>query len=168
MEDRARSNVGLLRNPVHLLALGFGTGLAPRAPGTVGTLIALPIAAALRWAAPWLCAVIIAVLIAAGIGICGVSARKLPGHDHPGIVFDEIVGYLIAFVLTSALMPFRWYSLAGLFVIFRVFDVVKPWPMSWVDKKVTGGTGIMMDDVLAGIYSGVVWLGVWTWILPGH
>ncbi|MGS2722807.1 phosphatidylglycerophosphatase A family protein [Porticoccus sp. GXU_MW_L64] len=142
----------LLKNPVHLLAFGFGSGLSPKAPGTVGTLVAvllyLPLS---QLALPWyLLAVVLAAVL--GIYLCGKSARDLEVHDHPGIVWDEFVG----FWLTMAALPATWYWVVAGFVLFRVFDIAKPWPIGWCDRRVHGGTGIMLDDLLAGIYSWII------------
>lgn len=154
----------ILLDPVHLLAFGFGTGLAPRAPGTFGTVVGVPIAFALAFAPPWWRAAIIVVLFVIGIGLCGASARRLGIHDHPGIVFDEIVGYLVTFAIATAIVGFNWPALVASFVLFRLFDIVKPWPIGWLDARVGGGTGIMLDDAVAGIYAGGIWLGISTWI----
>ena len=141
----------LLADPVHLLALGFGTGLSPKAPGTAGTLLALPFTWLLIGAplVPKL-AIILAVVLA-GIAICGASARRIGVHDHPGIVFDEIAAMLsLALVLTPDLR-----LLAAAFLLFRFFDIVKPWPIRDLDHRLHGGLGIMLDDVLAALYAGV-------------
>ncbi len=141
----------LLADPVHLLALGFGTGLSPKAPGTAGTLLALPFTWLLIGAplVPRL-AIILAVVLA-GIAICGASARRIGVHDHPGIVFDEIAAMLsLALVLTPDLR-----LLAAAFLLFRFFDIVKPWPIRDLDHRLHGGLGIMLDDVLAALYAGV-------------
>lgn len=135
-------------NPVHLLALGFGTGCAPVMPGTAGTLVGvllyLPMQV-LPW--PWYLGVLV-LLFLAGVGICGAAAAALEVHDHPAIVWDEITGYL----LTMALAPQGWvWPLLG-FVLFRFFDIRKPWPVKQADRAVSGGLGIMLDDVLAAVY----------------
>jgi phosphatidylglycerophosphatase A len=139
----------LLWNPVHLLSLGFGSGLAPRAPGTMGTLVGvlfyLPLQS-LPW--PYYLAVLL-LLTGAGIGLCGYTARALGVHDHPAIVWDEIVGYL----LTMLLAPPGWGWVLFGFVLFRIFDIWKPWPIGLVDKRMKGGLGVMADDLLAGIFS---------------
>ncbi|HET6724782.1 MAG TPA: phosphatidylglycerophosphatase A [Gammaproteobacteria bacterium] len=156
--------LGILRDPVHLLAFGFGAGLSPRAPGTVGTVIAVPVAFGLALLPPWWRAAVIALMFAAGIALCGTSARRLGVHDHSGIVWDEIVGYLIAVAVAVAIAPFNWITLGAAFVLFRIFDILKPWPIGWLDRRVGGGFGIMVDDALAGIYAGVIWLIISLWI----
>ena len=148
-----------LRSPVHLLALGFGAGLVPRAPGTAGTVVALPLAwLMLDWSLG-LRAGIVAALFVAGILICGESARRLKTHDHPGIVFDEIVGLLA----TSLVLSGNPLWLLAAFVLFRLFDILKPWPIRDLDHRLAGGLGIMLDDLMAAVYaaavlSGLIWL----------
>ena len=147
LQDRAR-----LANPVHLLALGFGSGLAPKAPGTFGTLAAIPIYLLI---AGWpLAAYLLLTLIAcvAGIWICGRAARDFGVHDHPAIVWDEIAGFLITMIAAPA--GFVWLVLG--FLLFRLFDILKPWPIGWLDRRVGGGTGIMIDDIVAGVFAALV------------
>jgi len=137
----------LLRSPTLMLAFGFGSGLSPKAPGTMGTLAAIPL-----W---WLLAqlplstylVVVLIAAVAGILICGRAADRLGVHDHGGIVWDELVGFWIA----MAALPVTWQSLILGFVLFRLFDILKPWPISWLDRRVSGGFGIMIDDVIAGL-----------------
>jgi phosphatidylglycerophosphatase A len=142
----------LLRNPVHLLSLGFGSGLAPVAPGTFGTLVAVPLYLLLWPLEPWLYAAVVVAAFLAGIGLCELTARRLGVHDHPGIVWDEIVGYLITMSLAPA--GLLWVGIG--FVLFRLFDILKPWPIRWADRRVGGGFGIMLDDVLAAGYAWLV------------
>lgn len=143
----------LLRDPVLLLAFGFGSGLAPRAPGTAGTLAAVPLwllIALLPQAAQWL---LVAVVILAGIPICGVAARKLGVHDHGGIVWDEFAGLFLTMLLLPAGPGSEWMWLLIGFALFRAFDILKPWPIRWLDRHVPGGTGIMLDDLLAAVFA---------------
>jgi phosphatidylglycerophosphatase A len=136
-----------MSDPVHLLAAGFGTGLAPRAPGTAGTLAGVPLYLALA-ALPLPAYLGLSLgLFLLGVWICGRAARDLNAHDHPSIVFDEMIGYLV----TMAGAPFGIGWLALGFVLFRFFDIVKPWPISLLDRKVPGGFGIMLDDLAAGL-----------------
>lgn len=137
----------LLRSPIQFLAFGFGSGLFPKAPGTAGTVVAVPLYWLVSgWSLP-LYTLFILVTGLLGIWICGVASRQLKVHDHPGIVWDEFVGYWI----TMWAMPVDWlWAVAG-FLVFRVFDIVKPWPISVLDRKVKGGLGIMVDDILAGV-----------------
>lgn len=149
-----------LRSPVHLLALGFGAGLAPRAPGTAGTLVALPIAWLMLAFSLEVRAAVVIVLFAAGIWICGESARRLRTHDHPGIVFDEIVGLLAtSLVLTEGLAESPFW-LIGAFVTFRLFDITKPWPIRDMDHRLAGGLGIMLDDLMAAVYAAAALAGL--------
>jgi phosphatidylglycerophosphatase A len=147
------------RNPVHFLAFGLGSGASPRAPGTVGTLAAVPLWYLLAQTplAVYLLLVLVAFVI--GIWLCGRTSREIGVDDHSGIVWDEFVGYWI----TMIALPVDWsWALAG-FVLFRLFDILKPWPIGPVDRQLRGGLGIMLDDVLAGIMAaavlrGVIWL----------
>jgi phosphatidylglycerophosphatase A len=142
----------VFRDPVHWLAFGFGSGLLPVAPGTWGSLLAVGI----FWLLPPLPLTLIlpalAVAFAAGCVICGTSARRLGVHDHGGIVFDEIVAMLLVLCVTPRTPG---WTLAA-FLLFRVFDVVKPWPIREADHRIPGGLGIMLDDVLAAVYAALV------------
>jgi len=147
-----KASKDILKNPVHFLAFGFGAGLSPKAPGTVGTLVAIPIYVLLAGLAlHWYLAVLV-VSFAAGIWLCGRTAHDLGVHDHGGIVWDEFVGYWI----TMILVPVTWYWVLAGFIAFRVFDILKPFPIGWLDRKVGGGLGIMVDDVIAGVYAAFV------------
>lgn len=137
----------LLRNPMQFLAFGFGSGLSPKAPGTAGTLVAIPIYLLIADLSLLHYTLFIAVTSLLGIWICGVASRQLKVHDHPGIVWDEFVGYWI----TMWAVPADWTWIIAGFVAFRVFDIVKPWPVSVLDRRVGGGLGIMVDDMLAGV-----------------
>ena len=145
-------NVSLLSNPIHLLAFGFGSGLSPKAPGTFGTLAALiPWYFMATLSLPVYCGILLIVCLA-GIYICGKSSELLGVHDHGGIVWDEFCGLWIALIAVPlSLVP----VLLG-FALFRVFDILKPWPIGLLDKKLKGGFGIMMDDILAGIISAII------------
>jgi phosphatidylglycerophosphatase A len=151
----------VFRDPVHFLAFGFGLGLAPRAPGTVGTLAALPFLwLSAAWPL-WAQSLLVVLVCVVGVWICGESARRLQAHDHPGIVWDEIAGWLI----TMLVVPLTWYWLLAGFLVFRFFDIVKPWPISVADRRLHGGLGIMADDWLAGIFAAGVLLAL-AWGLP--
>lgn len=136
-----------LRHPVHLLAFGFGAGLAPKAPGTFGTLVAVAIYLLLVPLPLSSYLLLTAVVVLVGVWICDWSSRRLGVHDHPGIVWDEIAGYLVTMI--AAPRGLVWV-LVG-FLLFRLFDILKPWPISWLDRRVGGGLGIMLDDVIAGL-----------------
>jgi phosphatidylglycerophosphatase A len=142
----------LLRHPLGFVGFGFGSGLVPVAPGTAGTLMAVPLYLLLRDLPieGYLAAVVLCFLL--GLPACAHSARRLGVHDHPAIVWDEIVGYLVTMILAP---PDPVWMVAG-FVLFRCFDILKPWPIRWCDRRVHGGLGIMLDDLLAGAFSFVL------------
>lgn len=137
----------LLSHPAHFLALGFGSGLAARAPGTFGTLVAFPV----YWLMQdspfyWLWMVLFVLL---GVWICELTGRALGVPDHGGIVWDEIAAFLLV-------LPFAPPSVLGYcaaFALFRLFDIWKPFPIGWADARVKGGLGVMLDDLLAACYS---------------
>ena len=155
----------LLTHPAGWIAIGFGAGLAPRAQGTVGSALAL---------LPWLWlrhlslpyyALMLVVTFAIGVWACDVSGRRIRFSDHRALVWDEFVGQWIALLplLLPALLPasgFRWWMVVTGFVLFRLFDVWKPWPISWLDARVKGGMGVMVDDVVAGIFAAIALAGI--------
>ena len=161
MADRPVTPTSVWRNPVHFLAFGFGSGTAPVAPGTFGTLVAVPIYLLFSALNLWLYLLLISIMLVLGVWICHVTARDLGVHDHSGIVWDEIVGYLI----TMTAIPPSWHTILLGFILFRIFDILKPWPIAWADKRIHGGLGIMLDDVMAGIYA-LVFLHLVLQILP--
>ena len=136
-------------HPVHLLAFGFGSGLAPKAPGTVGTLPAIPIYLLLQPMGLMYYSIGFILLCLFSIYIAGKSARLLGVHDHSGIVIDEICGCL----LVLWFVPDQWLWIVAGFIIFRGYDIVKPWPINYLDRHVGGGFGIVLDDLMAGIYA---------------
>jgi len=141
----------IVSDPVLFLAFGFGSGLAKKAPGTFGTLAAVPLYLALVQAQSLIVySVVTLLVILVGVWICGQAAEKLGEHDFGGIVWDEVAGFLV----TMWLVPFTWQAVALGFILFRVFDIIKPWPIRWIDRQVHGGLGIMLDDVLAGVFAG--------------
>lgn len=142
----------LLSNPVHFLAFGFGSGLFAKAPGTAGTLLGILIWIFLVKLSLFAYIIITVTAALTGIYICGKTARDLNIHDHSGIVWDEIVGIWLAMIL----VPVSWGWILASFLIFRFFDILKPWPISWLDKNVSGGIGIMADDLLAGGFTAIV------------
>ena len=150
-------------HPAGWIALGFGAGLSPLAPGTAGSLAAL---------LPWLLLrelawpyYLLATLLAFALGVwaCGWLVRTVRIGDPSSAVFDEFVGQWLA------LLPLQWlpggcmWILCG-FILFRIFDVWKPWPVSWADARVEGGLGVMLDDVVAGVYAALA-LGALRWLL---
>ena len=140
----------LLKRPVCFLGLGFGSGLAPKAPGTFGTLAAIPIYWLMKDLPLSLYLSLTIVAFIAGIWICQQSADWLGKEDPSAVVWDEIVGFLI----TMIAVPSGWQWLLAGFVLFRLFDIWKPWPISWADQRLHGGFGIMVDDVIAGLFAG--------------
>ncbi len=145
----------VLRDPINFLAFGLGTGLSPVAPGTAGSLVGL----ALAWGTadiPLISRLVVAVaLIVSGVWICGESARRIGVHDHPGIVWDEIAGIYAALLVVP---PPLWAWALG-FGLFRLFDVWKPWPIRDLDHRLKGGLGIMLDDLVAALYTALL-LGI--------
>ena len=150
----------VLTDPVHILAFGFGTGLSPVAPGTVGSLVGILFA--------WLTLdlglpvqlVIAAAIALSGIWICGESARRIGVHDHGGIVWDEIAGMYITLLVAPP-------TIAGWvlgFALFRAFDIAKPWPIRDLDHRLGGGLGIMLDDLAAALYA-LILLGLYGWLM---
>lgn len=144
--------VQVIKDPVLFLAFGFGSGLVKKAPGTMGTLAAIPVYYLLMQTNIWIYSVCTVISILAGISICGQAAKKLGEHDFGGIVWDEIAGYLV----TMWVVGFSWQAVVVGFVLFRVFDIIKPWPIKLLDQHVQGGFGIMVDDVLAGVFAAIV------------
>lgn len=152
-----------LRDPVMLLALGFGSGLLPRAPGTWGTVVGVALYAVLLPLGMPAVALFTAMAILAGWPICALAARRLGVHDHPAIVWDEVAGVLVALLF----VPAHWPWLIAGFAAFRGFDVLKPWPIGWLDRRVGGGLGIMIDDLVAGLMAGIVLFVIaWLFGLP--
>ena len=137
--------------PVMWLATGFGAGLSPLAPGTVGTLVGVLFymaMAGLGLALPAYLSVVL-VLAVVGVWVCERAGKILRVTDHPGIVWDEIVGVLITMTAT----PPSWPGVVLGFALFRLFDILKPWPVGSIDRGVKGGLGVMLDDVMAGLYA---------------
>jgi phosphatidylglycerophosphatase A len=150
----------VMTDPVHLLAFGFGLGLAPKAPGTVGTLLGVVFA--------WL-VLDLDLMVQIGIGvamfivgiwICGDSSKRIGQHDPGGIVWDEIA----AMYLTLLVAPTTITAWILAFVLFRVFDIVKPWPIRDLDHRMGGGLGIMLDDLVAALYAAIL-LALYGWLM---
>lgn len=153
----------VLTDPVLLPAFGFGAGLLRPAPGTWGTLAGVPIAALIGLLPTTMTWPLTLVLLGVGVPLCGAAARRLGVHDHGGIVWDEIA----AFVLFTLLVPASLVAWTLAFVLFRLLDITKPWPIRLADRHVHGGVGIMLDDVLATGFGVVVFHLVWPWVPPG-
>ena len=140
----------LLSHPAHFIALGFGSGLAPKAPGSWGTLVALPLYALLSLvlSPPWI-AILCLPLFFLGAWAADKTCTDLGVADYGGVVIDEIV----AMWLVLAVAPLTMAGWATAFVLFRLFDIVKPWPINWLDARIPGGVGVMLDDLLAALYA---------------
>ena len=150
----------VLTDPVHILAFGLGTGLAPYAPGTVGSLLGV-LLAWLTLDLGLIAQIGVAIgLSVAGIWICGESARRLGIHDHGGIVWDEIAGMYV----TLLVAPFTLSAWILAFLLFRAFDIVKPWPIRDLDHRLGGGLGIMLDDLVAALYAAIL-LALYGWLM---
>ena len=150
-QDPATRKVAL-GTPAGLLAFGFGSGLSKFAPGTMGTIAAIPFAFLLKsLPVVWFWLLLVAFFLA-GIWICETSSRRLGQHDPGGIVWDEMVAYW----LTVAFVPVSWPWWLAAFVLFRIFDIFKPWPIRQVEKRFGGGLGIMLDDIFAAAYAMVI------------
>ena len=151
----------LLRDPAVLIATCFGAGLVRWAPGTVASALALPLAWLLRSYTGTLgLAVATLVLIAIGIWAAGACERRTGTRDSSAIVIDEVAGQFIALLLVPPTIAL--YAVG--FVLFRLFDVVKPWPISLLDRRVKGGLGVMLDDIVAGALAAVLLWNVWLWL----
>lgn len=142
----------------HFLAFGLGSGLAKKAPGTWGTLVGLAFVPVLHLFPLWLALLLIVAAGTFGVWLCGRVAKDLGVHDHGGIVWDEMVGIWITLVLLPNTLG--WLLLG--FILFRVLDIAKPWPISLLDRKVTGGFGIMIDDIVAGVIAAGLLHLIWT------
>lgn len=138
-----------IRKPVHFLAFGFGIGRLPKAPGTFGTLVGIPVYLLLQPLSPLLYGSVVLALFVFGVWLCQETERDLGVHDHPGIVWDEIVGYQI----TMFMAPAGWIWIFAGFILFRIFDIWKPFPIRQIERRIQGGLGNMLDDALAGLYS---------------
>jgi len=139
----------LLANPNHFLALGFGSGLAPKAPGTFGTVVGLPLYWLIASTSLPIQLAIITVGFFIGVYFCDVAGKNLGVSDHGSIVWDEIIAMML--VLTIAPMSTLWWMVA--FILFRLFDIWKPFPIRQCDAKLKGGFGVMFDDILAAVYA---------------
>ena len=138
------------------ISLGFGSGKLPYMPGTYGTVVGIPIFLLMAEMSLIPYILVCAVLLIIGIWASQVYSDFLGVHDHGSIVWDEVVGYLITMTAT----PAEWHWIILGFILFRLFDILKPWPINLLDKYVQGGFGIMIDDVLAGIYGAIVLLTI--------
>jgi phosphatidylglycerophosphatase A len=149
----------VLTDPVNFLAFGLGSGLMPKAPGTFGSLVGVALAWLTLSLGLELRFMVAIALIGSGLWLCGEAARRIGVHDHPGIVWDEIAAmYLLLLVAAPEITA--W---AAVFVLFRLLDIWKPWPIRDLDHRLTGGPGIMLDDLVAALYAAVL-LGFGGWL----
>ncbi|KOY62966.1 phosphatidylglycerophosphatase [Photorhabdus heterorhabditis] len=145
-----------MSNPWHLLATGFGSGLSPIIPGTMGSVASIPFWLLLMQFPEWICWLVIIIGMLFGIMICQRTSDDMKVHDHGSIVWDEFIGMWITLM---AIPVINWQWVLTGFIVFRIFDMWKPWPIRWFDRYVHGGLGIMLDDIIAAIFSFViVWL----------
>ncbi|MCH8159778.1 MAG: phosphatidylglycerophosphatase A [Proteobacteria bacterium] len=150
----------VMTDPVNFLAFGFGTGLAPIAPGTFGSLPGVLLFWLTMDFGLYVQLGVAAALVVSGVWICGESARRIGVHDYGGIVWDEIAGMYIT--LLAAPISLVGWVLA--FVLFRIADIVKPWPIRDLDHRIEGGLGIMLDDLVAALYAALL-LGLYRWLM---
>lgn len=150
----------LLQHPIHFFALGFGSGLAKKAPGTIGTLVGLPMFWLISGYSLTLQIALIALLFLVGIYFCAFTGKNIGVADHGSIVWDEIV----AMMLVLAFTPMLWAWWLAAFSLFRLFDVWKPFPIRQCDAKLKNGFGVMFDDLLAACYS-IILLKISLWLL---
>ena len=142
--------ISILKNPLHFLSLGFGSGLLPKAPGTFGTLVAIPLYLILvLYTSEQVYIIGSSSALILGFYLCDYTTKVLGVQDHPAIVWDEIVGFLITMLFIT---PSLTSVLLGFF-LFRIFDILKAWPISVIDSRVKGGIGVMLDDVIAGVFA---------------
>ncbi|WP_371315516.1 MULTISPECIES: phosphatidylglycerophosphatase A [Pantoea] len=159
-KDVAKSRLRM-GNPWHLLATGFGSGLSPFVPGTMGSLAAIPFWWLMARLPQDLYSLIVLLGISLGVYLCHRTAKDMGVHDHGSIVWDEFIGMWITLMAIPA-HTWQWV-LAG-FVIFRIFDMWKPWPIRWFDRNVHGGMGIMVDDIIAGVISAALLYAAGRWL----
>lgn len=150
-----------IKNPIIFLAFGLGSGLSPKAPGTAGSALALLFFPLLVVLGQIGSLAFIGVATIFGVWLCGKAAEILRVHDHEAIVWDEFVGQWLALwplIAVATWQPSTYVGIVLAFILFRFFDILKPWPISWCDNHLKGGFGIMFDDVLAGLAAGgVMW-----------
>ncbi|HCU89497.1 MAG TPA: phosphatidylglycerophosphatase A [Gammaproteobacteria bacterium] len=144
-------NFRLLRDPGHFLALGGGSGLLPKAPGTAGTVVGMVIFWPLAALDNYVYTGLVLALFALGVPLCSRTSLAIGANDHPAIVWDEIVGILLTMAFVD---PNPFNCILG-FLAFRIFDIFKPWPINVLDQRVRGGIGVMLDDVFAALYAGL-------------
>lgn len=162
MSDPALLKKLNLKNPWHLMAVGFGSGLSPKAPGTCGSFAAMFICMALLYCPVYVTLAVTVVVFILGTIACNKAEEALGMHDHGGIVIDEFVGMFISILA----FPAEWYWAIVAFVLFRFFDILKPFPVNYADRKIGGGLGVMVDDVVAGLYAYLAGLLIMYFVVP--
>lgn len=148
------------QNPLYFIAFGFGSGALPYAPGTWGTLIAIPFYLAIQTLPLTIYLLITLAVIIGSIWLCDKISEEIKIHDHPSMCLDEIVGFLVTMIGIPAQLS--WIILG--FLLFRLFDIWKPQPVRYIDKNVGGGLGMILDDIIAGIYACII-LHILVWIV---
>ncbi len=143
-------------NPIHFTACAFGFGALPWMPGTWATLASIPIVMALKHFPEWIYLLVTLVMILLGIVVCGITNRDFGASDHPACAWDEMASFPIVMIG----IPLTWYYLALGVIIFRCLDIFKPWPIGWLDRNIHGGLGVMLDDVVAALFSWVILQGL--------
>lgn len=139
-------------DPRYLIGYGFGSGLLPWMPGTWGTLCAIPLYLLISYLPWWLYSLILIAFAIIAVWVSDVLSKEMGTHDDPGINIDEFIGYLVTMIAA----PHSWLAVLLGFGYFRLFDILKPWPISWIDKNVGGGIGMLLDDVVAGIAAAIL------------
>lgn len=140
------------RDPRYFIAFGFGSGAIPFAPGTFGTLLAIPFYLVLQPLPLWAYLSVVLAVILASAWLSDVISKEIQAHDHPGMNLDEFAGFFVTMI--NAPLGWPWVLLG--FILFRVFDIWKPWPIDWIDEKIHGGLGMILDDVAAGIMAMII------------
>ncbi|OGT58525.1 MAG: hypothetical protein A3F43_05380 [Gammaproteobacteria bacterium RIFCSPHIGHO2_12_FULL_42_10] len=143
-------------NPLYFLAFGLGSGAIPIAPGTFGTLVAIPCYLLLRNLSLTYYILFVILFIAASSVLSDYISRKIHEHDHPGMCIDEFAGFFVTMI--NAPYGISWIILG--FILFRLFDIWKPWPIRWIDQHINNGFGMILDDVVAGLFAMVMIQGV--------
>lgn len=148
------------QNPCHFIAFGFGSGAMPVAPGTFGTLMAIPFYLAFQHMSHGIYLGVVFLIMLGSMWLCDKVEKELHVHDHQGMCLDEIVGFLVT--MYAAPHGFKWIIIG--FLLFRLFDIWKPQPIQYIDDNVKGGVGMILDDVVAGIYS-CIFLHILSWMI---
>ena len=139
----------MLANPIHCFSFGFGSGLLPKMPGTWGTIVAFIFFTPMMKLSSTSYLLLLVILTMFSIFAADYTSKELGVHDHSAIVCDEIVGYLLVLFF----VPHTFIYILLSFVSFRFFDIVKPWPINFLDKNIPGGAGIVLDDIVAAVYA---------------